>query len=94
MQSSGEHLALNKNVEALDSNLERSNLRILIPDEHPAMIKTPTWVENKIESVWESNFIPFVDIYEISGPCFKSLDMDSLHVSDVFKVYFWQRQSL
>lgn len=94
MQSSGENLVPNKNVEALDSNLKRSNLRILIPDEHPALIKTPTWVENKIESVWESNFIPFLDIYEISRACFKSLDMDSLHISDVFKVYFWERQSL
>lgn len=94
MQSSGENLVPNKNVEALDSDLKRSNLRILIPDEHPALIKTPTWVENKIDSVWESNFIPFLDIYEISGACFKSLDMDSLHISDVFKVYFWQRQSL
>lgn len=70
MQSTGEHLALNKNVEALDNNLERSNLRILIPDEHSAMIKSPTWVENKFDSVWESNFTPFVDIYEISEPCF------------------------
>lgn len=66
MQSTGEHLALNKNVEALDNNLERSNLRILIPDEHPAMIKSPAWVENKIEPVWESNFIPFVDIYKMA----------------------------
>lgn len=66
MQSTGEHLALNKNVEALDNNLERSNLRILIPDEHPAMIKSLTWVENKIEPVWESNFIPSVDIYKMA----------------------------
>ena len=66
MQFSGEHLALNKNVEALDNNLERSNLRILIPDEHPAMIKSPTWVENKIEPIWESNFIPSVDIYKMA----------------------------
>lgn len=46
------------------------------PDEHPAMIKSSRWVDNKIESVWESNFIPSVDIYEISQPHFKSLDMD------------------
>lgn len=41
MESTGEHLALNKNVEALDNNLKRSNLRILSPDEHPAVLKKP-----------------------------------------------------
>lgn len=48
IEFTGEHLALNKKVEALDNNLKRSNLRILGPTEHAAVIESPSWVKNKI----------------------------------------------
>lgn len=71
IQFTGEHLALNKKVEALDNNPKRSKLRILCPAEHTAMTQSASWVENKIESVLETNFIHFKNICTISGPMWK-----------------------
>lgn len=52
IEFTGEHLALNKKGEVLDNNLKRSNLRILSPAEHSAVIESPGSVEIKLNLYW------------------------------------------